>query len=97
MAVSNESIRAYKEEALRLNKDQRRVYDFLLHNRYNSYTVRQIAKMLGCGHRSEIQPRVSDLVKLGHVIKHKSGRCDETGKTVGFFKFKTEGDQMEMF
>lgn len=95
--MNQHSIEAYHQEKARLTKDQRRVYDFLLHNRDNSYTVRQIARLLGCAHRSEIQPRVSDLVKLDMIIKHKSVKCDETGKTVGAYKFKSDVDQMEMF
>jgi hypothetical protein len=48
-------------------------------------TDRQIAKRMGYGHRSAVQPRISDLKRWGLVQETGQVFCKETGKTVSVF------------
>ncbi len=95
--MHDNSLQAYEEENLKLGAKALQVYRFLKHNRYNSYTVSQLSRMMGFAHRSEIQPRVSDLIKKGLVREAGNVKCDETGKTVALIKFNNQEDQLEMF
>lgn len=45
-------------------------------------TDRDIAKRMGFPHRSWVQPRISDLIKAGHLSQKEDMPCSVTGKLV---------------
>lgn len=45
-------------------------------------TDREIAAEMGFGHRSEVQPRITELIKAGKVRNAYSAPCPITGKPV---------------
>lgn len=45
-------------------------------------TDREICKRLAYPHRSWVQPRISDLIRLGHLIELESVPDSTTGKSV---------------
>jgi hypothetical protein len=94
--VHKNSIKTYEEEEANLSKRERGIFNFLRMTR-KPYTDRQLAQAMGFSHRSEVQPRCSDLVRKGLVKECGSIKCPETGKTVRIIRFKNNDPQEELF
>jgi hypothetical protein len=96
--IHNNSIDAYTEEAPRLSAREQEVYSFCKHNKGRSYTVKRLSELMGFGHHSAIQPRVSDLLRKGLLEEAVDTKCEHTGKTCAQVRFKDKDDrQIEMF
>ena len=94
--MHDNSIKTYEEEEAALSKREREIFNFLRMTR-KAYTDRQLAKLMGFGHRSEVQPRLSDLVRKGLVKECGNVKCEDTGKTVRQIRFKDNDPQEELF
>lgn len=71
---------AYREEKPRLNKRAGAILDEV--KRGGPGTDRQIAERMGFGHKSAVQPRISDLVRMGYLREVGKERDVQTGKPV---------------
>jgi predicted HTH transcriptional regulator len=97
MRQHNNSLECYEEEQPTLSDRELKVYRLLKHNRNNSYTDKQVSRLLNYPHHSAVQPRISDLLKKGLVREAGTVKCDSTGKTVRLVKFNDrEESQLEM-
>jgi len=74
------SLDAHTEDEPKLCKRMIEIFnDVKLHGKG---TDREIAERMGFGHRSEVQPRISDLIKIKHLEEVGKVKCAITGKTV---------------
>jgi predicted HTH transcriptional regulator len=97
MKIHDNSKTAYEEEQPNLSDRELKVYRLLKHNRNNSYTDKQVSRLLNYPHHSAVQPRISDLLKKGLIREAGTVKCDSTGKTVRLVKFASNDEQLEMF
>lgn len=80
------SLRVHKQEKRALGG---RSLDILTNiKEHGPGTDRAIAKRMGFAHRSMVQPRISDLIKAGHLYQKDDAPCDVTGKLVRVVAWK---------
>jgi predicted transcriptional regulator len=79
--IHRNSVRAHREERKTLGKRAAQILDFLRRD-CGHYTDRELTAKLGYTDRMMVQPRVSDLIRDGHLQEIGSTRCRTTGKTV---------------
>lgn len=81
-AVHANSVAAYSGKETK-NELGKRALDILTEVRTNGPgTDRQISDRMKFPNRSYVQPRISDLVRLGHLKEQESIHCPVTGKKV---------------
>jgi len=90
------SRKSYKEEAASLGNREREIFNYLMMTR-REYTDRQLAKEMGFGHRSEIQPRCSTLLAKGLIMEGLKVKCEVTGKLVRTCRIRNNDNQQELF
>jgi len=95
--IHTNSITAYKEDSTQLSKRAQEVLDFLVRNYPSCFTDRQIQQELGYAERGQVQPRCSDLVRLGlaQEMSFKS-KCELTGKHVRLLRKMPEDNRQQM-
>ena len=76
------SLQAYSEEAQHLNKRQQAILEFFQLNPDSSYTDRQVQALMGFIERNQVQPRITELIKLGKLWEVGRTKCPLTDKMV---------------
>ena len=82
MTIHPHSTEAYNEEAPKLSKREKEILHWLTYRAPASFTDREISDGMFFSHRSEVQPRISDLIRKTLVEQVMSVKCKFTGKTV---------------
>lgn len=74
------SVAAYHAERPRLSSRAQKILDHV--TEHGGGTDRQIATAMGFEHRSEVQPRISELILAGLLVEVNQIKCGVTSKTV---------------
>jgi len=79
--MHNNSLNAYGEEKVRLSKRARLIFDWFVANS-GAHTDRFVQISMGFSERGMVQPRITELIKAGHLEEVGSTKCGVTGKNV---------------
>lgn len=80
--IHNNSINAYHQDAKPISQRAQRVAAFCEMKFPQEFTDRELAEEMGFSHRSEIQPRITELVAKEILRESGKTKCMITGKTV---------------
>lgn len=88
--IHRNSLNAYRAEGRRLHS---REIEILIWSNIHtgSYTDRKVAELMGFAHRSEVQPRISDLIADGLMCENGKTPCDVTGRPVRTVRITEKG------
>ena len=75
------SLGTYRQEGLKLSDRARQIYQFMI-GQHEALTDRQVQAAMGFAERGHVQPRISDLVKVGLLVEVDKVNCSVTGKPV---------------
>lgn len=81
MKVHENSKQAYYQDLEKLRGREGAIIHFLK-THLAPMTDREIAEEMGYGHRSEVQPRITELIKAGKARVAFTAPCPATGKSV---------------
>ena len=90
------SLSAWDEEEAKLTKRATEILVFMRSLEHPA-TDREIQAMMGFAERGMVQPRISDLVRLGFAEEVDSAICEITGKRVRLVKAVARKIQMSLF
>ena len=79
--IHNNSIKTYYEEKRKLGKRATEIFVFML-GTDGCLTDRQIQLALGYAERNSVQPRITELIKSGHLYEVGRTKCQMTNKMV---------------
>lgn len=79
--IHNNSYNAYTEEQPKLNKRAVSILEYMRDVRA-SLTDRQIQTGMGYAERNMVQPRISELIKMGCLFEVGKVKCSLTNKSV---------------
>ena len=76
------SLQAYYEESPNLSKRQSDILKFFQSNPNSSFTDRQVQARMGFHERNQVQPRITELIKIGKLWEVGKTKCPLTEKMV---------------
>ena len=82
MKMHQNSINTYYEEIDNLSDRQKKILEFFKENPDACYTDREVQMYLGYRERNQVQPRISELIKINKLWEVGKRQCKITGKTV---------------
>lgn len=91
--VSETSMQAYHEEAQKLSRREKEIFDFMFGR--GAMTDREIMQRMGYSEPNSVRPRITELVDRGLLEECDRVRCIQTGKTVRRVRLtqpKVDGD-----
>ena len=87
--IHNNSYNAYTEEQPKLNKRAVSILEYMRRTQ-TSMTDRQIQAGMGFAERNMVQPRISELIKMGCLFEVGKVKCALTNKSVRLVSAKPE-------
>ena len=98
--MHNNSITTYNEEKPSLSKRSMQIMSWLNNHPY-PLTDRSVKVGMGFEDMNMVRPRITELIKGGHVTEVGSKICPDTGKTVRLIQLTKHADakpiQQELF
>jgi len=88
--IHSNSLSAYQTEKARLNSREMEIL-LWFNSHPGAYTDRKIQELMGFASRSDVQPRISTLIKKGLLYQSCTARCHITGKRVRAVRITNHG------
>ena len=79
--VHSNSISSFEEITPKLSGRRKDVYN-VIHQSGKKMTDREVKETLGVSDMNYVRPRITELLKLGHIVEVDDVKCSLTNKTV---------------